>query len=98
MQHNYFIYILTNRTNKLVYIGVTNDLRRRIYEHKNKLFPGFTRKYNLNKLVYFERYQNIDEAILREKRLKKWKRSWKDDLIKKENPDWNDLYSEVVNW
>ena len=98
MQHNYFIYILTNRTNKLVYIGVINDLRRRIYEHKNKLFPGFTRKYNLNKLVYFERYQNIDEAILREKRLKKWKRSWKDDLINKANPDWKDLYSEVLNW
>ena len=98
MQHNYFIYILTNKANKVVYIGVTNDLKRRVYEHKMKLFPGFTRRYNLNKLVYFERYQNIDEAIIREKRLKKWKRSWKDDLINSANPEWNDLYEEVLNW
>ncbi|MEE4114975.1 MAG: GIY-YIG nuclease family protein [Marinilabiliaceae bacterium] len=98
MQHNYFIYILTNKTNKVVYIGVTNDLKRRIYEHRMKLFPGFTRKYNLDKLVYFERYQNIDDAIIREKRLKKWKRSWKNDLINKMNPEWKDLYEEVVNW
>ena len=98
MHHNYFIYIITNKTNKVVYIGVTSDLRRRIYEHRNKLFPGFSSKYNLNKLVYYEHFQNIDDAIVREKRLKKWKRNWKNDLIQTINPGWRDLYPDVLAW
>ena len=93
--YNYYIYILTNKINSVLYIGVTNDLQRRIYEHKNKLIPGFTRKYNLNKLIYFEHFENINDAIKREKQLKKWNRSWKEELINKENPKWNDLYNEI---
>jgi len=98
VNHNYFIYFLTNSNNNVLYIGVTNDLKRRIYEHKNKLFPGFSSRYNLNKLVYFEYFPKIDDAILREKRLKKWKREWKNELIEKMNPEWNDLYNEVAKW
>ena len=93
--YNYYIYILTNKINSVLYIGVTNDLQRRIYEHKNKLITGFTRKYNLNKLIYFEHFENINDAIKREKQLKKWNRSWKEELINKENPKWNDLYNEI---
>ena len=70
---------------------MTNNLERRIYEHKNKLMDGFTKKYGLDTLVYFERYQFVDDAIKREKNLKKWKREWKINLIAKENPNWNDL-------
>ena len=81
--------------NTVLYIGVTNDLKRRIYEHKNKLIPGFTNKYNLNKLIYFEHFENINDAIKREKQLKKWNRSWKEELINKKNLNWNDLYNEI---
>ena len=70
----YYVYILTNFNNKVLYIGVTNDLNRRIYEHKNKLIDGFTKKYNVNKLVYYEEYKDVNEAISREKQLKGWKR------------------------
>ncbi len=98
MHHNYFIYILTNKSNKVVYIGVTNNLRRRVFEHKEKLIPGFTKRYNIDKLIYYEYYQKIEEAILREKRLKKWKRSWKDDLINEMNPEWRDLYEDILQW
>jgi len=98
LHHNYFVYILTNRSNKVLYIGVTNDLRRRIYEHKRKLVPGFTSKYNLNKLVYYEYFKMINNAILREKRLKKWKRAWKEELINNFNPEWRDLYRDVMEW
>ncbi|MBQ2572320.1 MAG: GIY-YIG nuclease family protein, partial [Treponema sp.] len=79
----YYVYILSNYTNSTLYIGVTNDLKRRIYEHKNKLISGFSSKYNVNKLVYFEETTDIKSAIQREKNLKKWKREWKDELIKK---------------
>jgi putative endonuclease len=74
-----------------LYIGVTNNLTRRIYEHRNKTIKGFTKKYNLNKLVYFEQLNDISSAILREKRLKKWNREWKVQLIEKINPEWKDL-------
>lgn len=74
-----------------MYIGVTNNLTRRIYEHRNKTIKGFTKKYNLNKLVYFEQLNDISSAILREKRLKKWNREWKVQLIEKINPEWKDL-------
>ncbi len=78
------------------YIGVTDNLIRRIYEHKNDLVEGFTSKYQIHNLVYFELYEDINEAILREKRLKKWNRQWKIELIEKDNPKWKDLYSEIV--
>jgi putative endonuclease len=87
----YYVYILTNNTNKVLYIGVTNDLNRRIYEHKNKLVEGFSKKYNLNKLVYYEMTDDIQAAIQREKQLKNWHREWKINLINSTNPAWEDL-------
>ena len=91
MLKSYYVYILTNKTNNVLYIGVTNDLERRVYEHKNKLVEGFTAKYNLSKLVYFEETGSIESAILREKQLKRWHRDWKINLIKENNPNFNDL-------
>ena len=93
--YNFYVYIITNKTNKVLYIGVTNNLKRRIYEHKNKLVPGFSEKYNINKLIHFEHFDNINDAIRREKQLKKWNRKWKDVLINKLNPNWIDLYKEI---
>ncbi|MCF6356343.1 MAG: GIY-YIG nuclease family protein, partial [Draconibacterium sp.] len=92
---DFYIYILTNKWNKVLYIGVTNDLKRRIEEHKNKLKKGFTSKYNIDKLVYFEHFNYINEAIKREKRLKKWKRDWKNELINKINPKWRNLSEDL---
>ncbi|MBP5438854.1 MAG: GIY-YIG nuclease family protein [Treponema sp.] len=92
----YYVYILSNYTNSTLYIGVTNDLKRRIYEHKNKLISGFSSKYNVNKLVYFEETTDIKSAIQRERNLKKWKREWKDELIKKNNPSFYDLSKELL--
>ena len=88
---NYYVYLLTNWNNKVIYVGVTNDLNRRIYEHKNKLISGFTKKYNLNKLVYFEETCDINAAINREKEIKKWRREKKDILVNQINPNWQDL-------
>ena len=92
--NQYYVYMLTNFNNKVLYIGVTNNLNRRIYEHKNKLVEGFTKKYNLNKLVFYETFNDINEAITCEKRLKGWKREKKNDLINQKNPNWLDLYEE----
>ncbi len=89
--HQYYVYIITNRKEGVLYIGVTNNLERRIFEHKNKLVDGFSKKYNLDKLVYFEVFKNITDAIKREKNLKKWKRQWKINLIINQNSDWKDL-------
>jgi putative endonuclease len=75
-----------------LYIGVTSDLVKRVYEHKNNLVGGFTKKYNVHKLVYYETTEDINSAITREKQLKRWKRSWKIELIEKKNPEWRDLY------
>ena len=88
---NYYVYLLTNWNNKVIYTGVTNDLNRRIYEHKNKLIEGFSQKYNLTKLVYFEETQDIKAAITREKEIKKWRREKKNMLVNKTNPNWQDL-------
>lgn len=88
---NYYVYLLTNWNNKVIYVGVTNDLNRRIYEHKNKLISGFTKKHNLNKLVYFEETCDINAAINREKEIKKWRREKKDILVNQINPNWQDL-------
>ena len=87
----YFVYILTNKSNRVIYIGVTNNLARRIWEHKQKLIEGFTRKYNCTKLVYFEDTESVYAAIEREKQLKNWHREWKINLITENNPDWEDL-------
>jgi len=87
----YYVYILTNKSNNVLYIGVTNDLIRRIFEHKSKVVEGFTKKYNLRKLVYYETTNNIESAINREKQLKNWHRDWKMNLIDHFNPDWKDL-------
>jgi putative endonuclease len=89
--NQYFVYILTNKSNKVLYIGVTSDLERRMYEHKSKMINGFTKKYNLTKLVYFEETSDIKSAIEREKQLKNWHREWKISLINGLNPDWKDL-------
>ena len=90
----YFVYILSNITNTTLYVGMTNDLRRRLYEHQNKHVPGFTEKYNVNKLVYYEKTTDVNAAIQREKNLKKWNRAWKLELIKKNNPLLTDLSLE----
>ena len=87
----YYVYILTNKTNKVLYIGVTNDLEHRIFEHKNKIVEGFTKKYNLNKLIYYEVTKDISSAIEREKQLKNWHRDWKINLVNSFNPMWKDL-------
>lgn len=95
MENNYYIYILASRRNGTLYVGMTNNLIRRIHEHKNNLVDGFTKKYLVHNLVYFEETNNVDIAIQREKQLKKWNRKWKLDLIEKENPNWNDLYNNL---
>lgn len=87
----YYVYILTNKSNRVLYIGVTNNLQRRVYEHKEKLIEGFTSKYNVNKLVYYEDTVDVKAAIEREKTLKKWARKKKEWLIKQYNPEWRDL-------
>ena len=95
MRNYFFVYILTNQRNGTLYIGVTNDLKRRIYEHKNKKVEGFTNKYGLKILVYYEIHENIESAITREKHIKKWKRLWKLRIIEEKNPEWKDLYTNI---
>lgn len=87
----YYVYILTNKNDAVMYIGVTNDLQRRLYEHKNEQIEGFTKRYHVKKLVYFEEYADINDAISREKQLKHWKREKKNMLVKSTNPNMNDL-------
>ena len=91
----YFVYILSNWDDSVLYIGVTSDLEERLYEHRNHLVDGFTKKYNVHKLVYFEESSDIKSAIAREKQLKGWTRRKKNELIKKNNPEWKDL---TLNW
>ena len=91
-----FVYIITNDRNTTLYIGVTSNIIQRIYQHKNKLIEGFSANYNLHKLIYFEQFNDMHNAILREKRLKKWNRDWKNQLIKECNPCWVDLYSSLL--
>jgi putative endonuclease len=90
-----YVYILASKKNGTIYIGVTNDLIRRVYEHKNDLVPGFTHHYRVHDLVYFEAYDDIMSAIQREKNLKKWNRGWKIRLIEKDNPEWRNLYEKI---
>ena len=90
------MYILASKRNGTLYIGVTSDLLKRVWEHKKKLAEGFTERYNVDKLVYYEQFQDAESALRREKRMKKYNRKWKLDLIEKSNPDWKDLYEELI--
>ena len=93
------IYFMTNKNNEVLYVGVTSDLKVRIYQHKTKEFQNsFTAKYNCNKLVFYEAFSSIEEAIAREKNIKNWKREWKNKLIESTNPNWDDLSEEVEDW
>ena len=92
----YFVYILASQRNGTLYIGITSNLLKRVWEHKNKKVAGFTKKYNIDKLVYFEQTENVISALEREKQLKKWNRSWKIKLIENKNPKWQDLYSDLA--
>lgn len=91
-----YVYIMTNEKNTSFYIGVTNDIIRRVYEHKNDLIDGFTKRYRLHKLVYVEQTELLTDAIVREKQLKNWRRDWKINLIRKINPDFRDLYGDFA--
>jgi putative endonuclease len=93
--HKYFVYLLTNWNNKVMYVGMTNDLVRRVYEHKTKAVDGFTEKYNVNRLVYFEETSDVYAAITREKEIKKWRREKKNALVIQANPEWRDLSEDL---
>ena len=95
MNRQYYIYIMTNKRNTVLYTGVTNDLKKRVYEHKEKLVNGFTKRYNITKLVYYEVFENIESAILREKQIKGGSRQKKIELINSMNKEWRDLYEEL---
>jgi len=95
MDKQYFVYIMTNSHNKVLYTGITNNLKKRVYEHKEKLISGFTKKYNVSKLVYYETYQDPENAILREKQIKAGSRQKKIDLVNSVNGEWLDLYMTI---
>lgn len=95
--HNYFVYILASQRNGTLYTGMTNDLARRIWEHKSGYVKGFTHKYRVKTLVWFEHHTDVDAAIMREKRIKRWRRQWKLDLIEAGNPGWCDLYESLLD-
>ena len=90
------VYLLASKRNGTLYIGVTSNLPARIWQHKNDQIDGFTRKYRVHRLVYFELHEEMTAAIQREKQLKKWRRAWKIELIEKDNPEWRDLYEEIL--
>ena len=92
----YYVYILASRRNGTLYTGITSDLVKRVYEHKNKLADGFTKKYDVSALVHYEIFEDPENAILREKNIKAWKRKWKLRLIEEENPNWDDLYEKII--
>ena len=91
----YFVYIVASKKNGILYIGITNDIIKRTIEHKSGKFGGFTKKYNVHKLVYYDTFGDVEQAIGREKRLKKWNRQWKIELVERSNPEWKDLYNEL---
>ncbi|WP_420564668.1 GIY-YIG nuclease family protein [Thalassobaculum sp.] len=91
-----WVYILASRRNGTLYVGQTTDLARRIYQHREKLLGGFTATYNVTKLVYFEELECLEHALIRERRLKRWRRDWKLDLIERDNPDWRDLSYDII--
>jgi len=95
MKRRGYVYILASRRNGTLYVGVTNDLRRRVYEHREGMVAGFTKRYRVYRLVYYEVYGTVPQAIAREKQIKAWKRAWKLEAIEGVNPDWNDLYEQL---
>ena len=94
-EKQFYVYILTNWNNKVLYVGITSDLKKRLYEHQNQLEDGFTKKYNVFKLVYFETVKEVRSAIAREKQIKGWRRSKKNQLVRQMNPEWKDLSFEI---
>jgi len=92
----YYVYVLASRRNGTLYVGVTADLAKRVYEHKSNQIDGFTRRYNVHNLVYYEATDDVNSAIVREKQLKRWKRQWKIDMIERLNPEWRDLYYDLL--
>ena len=97
MEKTYYVYILANKRNGTLYTGVTNNLVRRVYEHKNNLIQGFTKKYGVHMLVYYDYTSDIESALTREKQLKTWKRKWKLALIEAFNPEWKDLWEDITS-
>ena len=95
MDRQYYVYIMTNKSNRVLYTGVTNNLKRRAYEHREKLIKGFTKRYNINKLVYYDICRDVGNAILREKQIKGGSRAKKIELVNRMNPDWRDLFYEL---
>lgn len=98
MEQNWYVYLLTNITNTVLYVGATRNLQKRVWEHKSKVIEGFTKKYHLHKLVYYEIFDTPDEAIVREKQIKGWTRKKKDKLVDGFNPEWKDLYEDFISW
>ncbi len=92
---NFYVYILCSKRNGTLYTGVTSNLVKRVYEHKNNLVDGFTKKYYVHRLIWYESHQTAEDAITREKQIKAWKRAWKLRLIEESNPEWNDLYESI---
>jgi putative endonuclease len=92
----YYVYLLSSRKHGTLYLGVTNDIVRRAYQHKQKMLPGFSAKYGVDHLVWYEAFSDVTEAISREKEIKKWRRDWKIALIEADNPDWDDLYDRIA--
>ena len=95
MAKQFYVYILASKRNGTLYIGVTSDLIQRVWQHKNKMVRGFTQKYDVKRLVYYEVHTNSESAITREKHMKKWRRQWKRLLIEEKNPSWRDLYDDI---
>lgn len=95
MKEYFYVYILASFHNKVLYIGLTSDLAKRVWEHKNKIIQGFTHKYNVDRLVYYEVFNDSENAIKRERSMKEWQRSWKIELIEEKNPEWKDLFEEI---
>jgi putative endonuclease len=95
--HEYFVYMLATKPQGTLYVGVTNDLMRRVYQHRQGLLPGFTKKYGIKMLVWYNAYGDINDAIAQEKRIKRWRRDWKKNLIERDNPHWIDLYPALSN-
>lgn len=95
MKEHFYVYILASFHNRVLYVGMTSELPKRIWEHKNKVISGFTAKYNVDRLVYYELHDDAENAVKRERNIKEWKRAWKIELVEKENPDWHDLYEKI---
>lgn len=95
MNDQFYVYLMSSANNRVLYIGITSDLTKRVWEHKNKITKGFTSKYNVDQLVYYEVFTDPENAIRREKQMKEWKRDWKIELIEKNNPEWTDLYDQI---